>query len=70
MHVLSVKWDSRSRNRNMCGTFYWSFSGVVELRHRYAGEAGPEVQIADSCDSQSVAPTAADLWGKKAILFN
>lgn len=45
----------------MPGTFYRSLSGVVELEDRYAGKSSPEVEIADSCDSQSMAPTAAHL---------
>lgn len=34
---------------------------MVELRHWYTGEPSPEVQIADPCNSQSVAATAAHL---------
>ncbi len=30
-------------DRNICGTFYWPLSGVVELGNRYTGKAGPEV---------------------------
>lgn len=46
----------------MSGTFYRPLSGVVELGDKHAGKASPEVEIADSCDSQSMAPTAAHLW--------
>lgn len=34
---------------------------MVELSNRYAGEAGPEVQVADSSDPEGMAPTAAHL---------
>lgn len=35
---------------------------MIKLRNRYTGEAGPEVQIADSRYSKSMASTAAHLW--------
>ena len=42
-------------------TFDGSLPGIVELRHWYTGEPSPEVQIADPCNSQSVAATTAHL---------
>lgn len=52
---------TRDAKRNMSGTFNWPLSGMVELSNRYAGEAGPEVQVADSSDPEGMAPTAAHL---------
>lgn len=38
---------------------------MIKLWNRYTGEAGPEVQIADSSYSESMASTAAHLLKKR-----
>lgn len=52
----------------MSSTFDWPLSRVVELRNRYAGEASPEVQVADSGHPKGVPPAATHLKNEKNAL--
>lgn len=61
LHLFFPSNKTKEVKRARFSTFYWPLSGVVELRNRYTGKAGSEVKIADSCDPQSMAPTAARL---------
>lgn len=55
---------------HVSGTFYRSFSGLIELCHWHTGEASPEVQITDSSDSERMASTAVHLWkGQNTFYF-